>query len=129
VPVVVDERFVERLARNAIVEVGGCLNGELVVPIGAAGDVGRRTVLQVARQFGDDQHPDAISLWDISRTRLVRVPRDTPVNVCDDVVVAYAVRQEASQAVQEAGRRRRPRHGDLVAHDPLDIAEAQGEPR
>jgi len=116
------ERF-EHSTKYAIVEVGGCSDGELVVPIGAAGDVGRRTVFQVARQPGDDQHPDTISLWDIAATRLVRVSRNTLVNVCDAVVVAYTVRQET-----EPGHRppaRPVRHGDLVAHDPL----AEGEPR
>lgn len=117
------ERF-EHPTRDAIVEVGGCSDGELVVPVGAVGDVGRRTVFQVARQPGDDQHPDTISLWDISWTRLVRVPRSTPVNVCDDVVVAYAVRQETG--LGRPAPTKAARHGDLVAHDPLDIAQAQG---
>ena len=53
----------------------------------------RRQAHDVARQFGDDQHPDTISLWDIAATRLVRVSRNTPVNVCDDAIVAYTVRQ------------------------------------
>jgi len=99
--------------RTACVEVGGCSNGELVVPLAPSAlgcEAGR--VFQVARQPGDDQHPGTISLWDVSGTRLVTVPRDLIVNVCDDVVVAYTVRQEAGCG--------RPRHGDLVAHDPLD---------
>ena len=112
------QRFEPHAARDAIVEVGGCSNGELVAPIGPAGDVAGRTVFQVARQPGDDRHPDTISLWDVSGTRLVRVPRNLPVNVCDDVVVAYTVRRETGLVPRRSSRA--ARHSDLVAHDPLE---------
>ena len=107
------ERF-EHPTRNAIVEVGG---------LGRRACRVRRRGRRCRQAHGISSGPPARRrpasghhlAWDIFGTRLVRMPRNTLVSVCDDVVVAYTTRQEAGLGHPPA-----PRGTATWWRDPLD---------